>query len=254
MKRCFLIVGHGSRNPAANRECLNFVETYRGRHPEKDIQLTYIELAEPLLADSLEACGKNYDEVVVAPLFLFAAGHVKHEIPAAVAKARKKYPAVRFTITDIIGVEKAMARSLQEQVEKADTRLPLEASRYVVLVVGRGSSDLEANGDFYKLVRYFEEGKGYRLVLPTFIGITTPLVAHSLDIIAHLRAERLIVVPYMIFAGVLVDRLKTRVAEFQKRHPDIDTCLAPPIGDYPPLYDILNTRITTVSENKALSK
>ena len=50
------------------------------------------------------------------------------------------------------------------------------AARTAVVVVGRGSSDPDANGDFCKLARLFGEGRGFAGVLPAFIGITSPLL------------------------------------------------------------------------------
>src|ERR1700692_2062703 len=91
-----LIVGHGSREPASNLEFEQLVAHLRTNRPEFDVRHAYVELAEPSLADGLVAIAHCNDRVVVIPCFLFAAGHVKNDIPLALAAARSKFPRVRF--------------------------------------------------------------------------------------------------------------------------------------------------------------
>ena len=57
-----------------------------------------------------------------------------------------------------------------------------------VIVVGRGASDPDANGDFCKVVRLFAEGRGLGWVVPSFIGITQPIYDVAPDFGARLAA------------------------------------------------------------------
>src|SRR5579859_3460787 len=80
-----LIVGHGSREQASNLEFELLVAHLRAHRPEFDVRHAYVELAEPSLADGLDAIARCNDRVVVIPCFLFTAGHVKNDIPLALA-------------------------------------------------------------------------------------------------------------------------------------------------------------------------
>src|SRR5260370_5365107 len=82
-----LIVGHGSREPASNLEFEQLVAQLRARRPEFDVRHAYVELAEPSLADGLDAIARCNDRVVVVPCFLFTAGHVKNAIRLAIVPA-----------------------------------------------------------------------------------------------------------------------------------------------------------------------
>src|SRR3954454_6298548 len=86
-----------------------------------------------------------------------------------------------------------------------------DAGRTAVVVVGRGSSDPDANGDFCKVVRLMGEGRGFLHVEPTFIGITRPLVEETIELVARARPERIVVVPYFLFGGRLIAKLSGQV-------------------------------------------
>ena len=93
--------------------------------------------------------------VVVFPVLLFAAGHVKNDIPLALAAVRGEHPDVDFVAARPLGVHPAMTElSLQRARQAA---VPEQEEAQTVLVVGRGSSDPDANADFFKVVRLFEE-------------------------------------------------------------------------------------------------
>jgi len=133
-----LIVGHGSREPASNLEFEQLVADIRSRRPEFDVRHGYVELAVPSLADELDAIAQCNDRVVVIPCFLFAAGHVKNDIPLALAAARSKFPRVRFEAGRVIGVHSAMAELASQRASEACSRED-DAKRTAVVVVGRGA-------------------------------------------------------------------------------------------------------------------
>ncbi|WP_394835042.1 sirohydrochlorin cobaltochelatase [Pendulispora rubella] len=225
---CVLLVGHGSRNPEANVEFESLAEVYRatGRH----VQVGYIELARPLVSDALALAAQSARRVALVPLFLFAAGHVKNDLPLAIAEARLRFPSVQIAVAPHLGVHPSLVamaydRAAPQLGEDAATR-----AKTLLLVVGRGSSDPDANGEFCKLARLLGEGRGLFDVQPCFMGITGPSVETALDRVARVRPERLVVLPYLLFAGRLVERLAAQVEAFATRHPWIRASLAPHLG------------------------
>src|SRR5579884_4108215 len=88
----FVVLGHGSREAAANEELERFVDAWRAhRGPCARVAHAYVELARPSLDDALDAAARGADEVVVVPLLLFAAGHVKNDVPLALSRARRRF-------------------------------------------------------------------------------------------------------------------------------------------------------------------
>jgi sirohydrochlorin ferrochelatase/(2Fe-2S) ferredoxin len=238
-----LIVGHGSRDAVANEEFEQLVARYQARRPEFLLRYGYVELAQPSLPEALAALGPEPRQVTVVPLFLFAAGHVKNDVPLALATARQQAPGVEFLATRALGVH---PRMVELALQRAAETLPLDpddARRTTVIMVGRGSSDPDANGDFCKLARIFQEACEFRAVLPTFIGIARPRFEETLELAARTRPERLLVVPYLLFDGRLMRQLGEQVAAFRARYSWIKTALAPHLGGTDHVLDVLDERV-----------
>jgi sirohydrochlorin ferrochelatase/(2Fe-2S) ferredoxin len=209
------------------------------------VSLGYVELAQPLVADALTAAGAAHGTVVALPLFLFAAGHVKNDLPLALDAARAHHPHARFSAARALGVHPSLAeliwtRALAAAPELADAD---ERKKTALVVVGRGASDPDANGDFVKLVRLAAEGRGLHACEPTFIGITRPLVDDTLDRVARSRPDRIVVVPYFLTAGRLVDKLRGQLDAFAARYPWIQTRLAAHLGADDRLFRLMDERV-----------
>jgi sirohydrochlorin ferrochelatase/(2Fe-2S) ferredoxin len=239
VRTALLIVGHGSRDATANQEFEDFVASYRAARPDAHISHACVELAGPPMSAALAELARRSAEVVVLPLFLFAAGHVKNDLPLALSRARREFPGVRFTAARALGVHPLL---VDLAFERAAPALADPAGTAVV-VVGRGSSDPDANGDFCKLVRLFGEGRGLAWVMPSFSGITRPLFDEAIELVARARPERIAVVPYLLFAGRLLVRLRDEVDRFRGRYPWIRTTLAPHLGGDERLFALIDERV-----------
>jgi sirohydrochlorin cobaltochelatase len=249
-KPTILIIGHGSRDSEANVEFEAVVAAFRQRQSEFDVAHGYIELAKPSLAEALDERGAKGGQVVVLPLLLLAAGHVKNDIPLALAEARRNHPATDFIAAKALGVHPALVSLLRERADQALAADPPGDRKTAILVVGRGASDPDANADFCKLVRLFAEGTSYTsLVQPCFIGITKPRVEETLETMARVRPGRLLVVPYFLFAGRLLTRLREQLAAFSKLYPWIQTTLAAHLGCDPRLLTVMDQRVQEALED-----
>ena len=112
----------------------------------------------------------------------------------------------------------------------------------VVLVVGRGSSDPDANSDVYKLARILWEGSGLLSVETCFIGITHPRMPEGLERCMLLQPQRIIVLPYLLFTGVLVKRIAGMARDFGEAHAEVEVLLTDDIGELPVFMDLLFER------------
>jgi sirohydrochlorin cobaltochelatase len=229
-----LIVGHGSRDLGANAELESFVATVRARRAE-EIAHAYVELAEPAIPEGLDALARRCDRVIAAPLLLFAAGHVKNDLPLALERARKAHPRVSFSAARALGVDASLVELVAERIGAADPET-------AVVVVGRGSSDPDANGDFCKLVRLVGE-RTRTQASPAFMGITTPKVEQALEQAARTRPRRIVVVPYLLVAGRLIERLDATLAAAKARTPWIAIDRTAHLGDDPRVHAALDARI-----------
>ncbi len=199
----------------------------------------YVELAAPSLAQALSRAAAIAPRVIVLPFFLFAAGHIKNDLPLELFRARAQFGNVEFFAANALGVHPGMVGAALDRLNSA----PVRTGRRAIVVVGRGSSDPDANGDFVKLVRLLGEAAGVPWTFPAFIGITDPRFDDALEFVARSRPDEITVLPYFLFAGRLIMQLKDKLAQFGKRHSWISISLAPHLGAHTGLFRALEDRL-----------
>jgi len=205
-KPALLLVGHGSRSAAGVAEYWEFASVLRECAPALDVGCGFLELAEPDLDTALDALvAGGAASVVAVPLVLLGAGHMKNDGPAAMARARVRHPGVAFHYARHLGVHPAVLDVAEHRV-RAAAGADADAGTFVV-VVGRGSSDPDANADLFKVARLLWDGRGFGGVEAAFVSLAPPSVREALDRCRRLGARRVAVVPYFLFTGVLVERI-----------------------------------------------
>ncbi len=243
MTRAVLIIGHGTRDGAGAAEFLQFARDVAAHWPARRVAPGFLELADPPVLPALEAviAGGSRD-IVVAPAFLFGAGHIKNDLPAAVDVARARFPGVTIRYGAPFGVEPRVLRVLDERIAAVDaSAVPPEDT--AILLVGRGTSDPDANADLYKLGRLLWEGRPWRNVECAFSGLARPSLPEGLARCAALGARRIVVAPLFLFTGVLVERIRQQVREQAAHYPAIELAVAPHLGGDPLLGELLAQRV-----------
>lgn len=224
-----LIAGHGSRHQGGVAEFFALAERVRALAPSLLVGCGFIELSPPpvsVAAADLVADGAR--DIVVVPLMLLAAGHTKNDIPALIARERLTHPGIRFRYARDLGIHPDLLTIVDERLDAA---VPPEKRRETaLLLVGRGSSDPDANADMFKIARLLQEGRPYPIVETCFIGITGPRLPEGLDRCRRLGAARIVAVPYFLFTGILEERIHAQCAAFAADHPDIEVRVARYLG------------------------
>lgn len=215
-----LLVGHGTRSAAGVAEYFALAERVRALEPDLAVGTGFLELSPPPLSVAVaDLVAAGHDHVAVVPLVLFAAGHAKTDVAASVQIARHDFPGTRFSYGRALGVSADLLTVVEERV--AATVPVAERARTAVLLVGRGSSDPDANADLAKVARLYWEGREHPFVEACFVGLTAPRVPEGLDRLRRLGATRIAVVPYFLFTGVLEERIRAQSAAFADAHPDV---------------------------------
>ncbi|MCK9910529.1 hypothetical protein MXD81_15390, partial [Microbacteriaceae bacterium K1510] len=106
---------------------------------------------------------------------------------------------------------------LTSRLREAGVDASVESEEMALLVVGRGSSDPDANSDLFKMSRLFWERLKVRWVETAFIGVTSPLFEEGVERCLNLGAREIIVLPYFLFTGVLIKRMEEMLQEFRTR-------------------------------------
>ncbi|RLP95812.1 uroporphyrinogen-III C-methyltransferase [Micromonospora sp. BL4] len=238
-----VIVGHGTRSAAGVEQFAALVERVRRRAAGAigDVEAGFIELSRPPLTDAVGALvARGHRALVALPLVLTAAGHGKGDIPAAMGREQQRHPGLSYRYGRPLGPHPLLHDALEQRIDAALAGAD-RAGTWVALI-GRGSTDPDANAEVAKVARLLWEGRGYAGVEPGFISLAEPSVPAVLDRLRRLGARRIVVAPYFLFAGVLPDRITAQAAEFASAHPDLDVRVADLIGDCDALADLVLQR------------
>ncbi|HUZ42982.1 MAG TPA: sirohydrochlorin chelatase [Acidimicrobiales bacterium] len=204
-----LLVGHGSRSEASDAEMHALHRMVAAALPEVDVALGFLEMSEPpagRVIDELVAAGAS--RVVVLPLVLFGAGHAKSDVPAIVIEARSRHAQVDIRFGSPLGLSGPLVSLLGHSLER------LDAAGWPLLVVARGTSDPDANGDAAKAGRLLAEWNRSDFHLVAFTGVTGPSVPQALDMTAALGYRRLAVAFWFLCTGRLVERARGELGDF----------------------------------------
>jgi sirohydrochlorin cobaltochelatase len=197
----------------------------------------FIELSAPALREAVADLAAAPGPIVAVPLMLSAAGHAKGDIPAALARERTRHPAVSFTYARPLGPHPALLELLADRIAAVSG-----PGAPAVLLVGRGSTDPDANADVVKTARLLWEGRDYPLAETAFVSLARPDVTQGLERCRLLGARRIVVARYFLFPGVLPDRVAEQAAAYAAAHPELDIRCADVLGDCDEIAALVHER------------
>ena len=251
MNETILLVGHGSRDAAGNREIEEFTRIWRSRQPGWNIDVCFIEFAEVLVAEGLERAAAHADRVIVAPLILNAAGHVKMEIPEHIEAARTRHPRTEFIYAPHLGACDPILAILKRRLHAAMRVLDMpDPATTGIILLGRGSSDRMANGEVAKMARWLQEEGDHELVDIAFTGITHPRLERVVQRQARLGMTQITVLPYYLFTGTLIERIKRQVDNMKAQYPLIRFARSDYFGFEDEIFDLLEQHVDGIRRGR----
>jgi precorrin-8X/cobalt-precorrin-8 methylmutase len=249
-----VLAGHGSRDPDAVREFEALVALVKARAPQHVVSHGYLEFSSPTIAEAVAAnLSPGSREVVVAPAVLLAARHAKNDMPAEVQALARDYPSHNFHFGAPLGLHPKLLQLAQERIMQAEAQSQHTVRRAdtCLVLVGRGTTDPDANGEVAKAARMLEEGMGFGGVAVCFSGTATPLVADGLRAAAQMGFARLVVMPLFLFDGVLVKRVYAAADELRLREPQLEVLKAAYLGAHEYVADALIERAAEAVAGRA---
>lgn len=236
-----LLVGHGSRSAPGVAAYWRFAEVVQDRAPELRLGCGFIELARPDLDTAIsEVVAGGATSVVAVPLVLLGAGHMKNDGPATLARARIHHPGVSFAYARALGIHPSPLAVAEDRLAATAEGWPPEGT--AVVLVGRGSTDPDANADLFKVARLLWHAGRVELVEVSFVSLAAPSVPEALERCRRLGAVRVAVVPYFLFTGVLVERIAAQASEWAAEHPEVTVRVGPELGPDGRLADLVLER------------
>lgn len=237
-----LLVGHGTVDATGVAEFVAFTDRMRRLLADDGIDVDggFIELAAPTVHEAWTTlAARGHATMAAVPLVLVAAGHAKGDIPAALQREVVRDPATEYVFGRPLGPHPTLHEILDARVAAV---LDGPVDETAVLLVGRGSTDPDANAEICKVARLLQEGRGYTFVEPAFVSLARPDVTAGLERCRALGARRVVVAPYFLFDGVLPRRVIDQASMFGAAHPDTDIRVAGYLGDSDELAGVVVER------------
>ena len=144
-----------------------------------------------------------------------------------------------------LGIDAKLLSAARERIDavlqRAESDIGLDET--CLVVIGRGTSDSDANGNVAKVARMLWEGMGFAHAEIGYSGVAHPRTEVALERAARLGFRRIVVFPYFLFTGVLVRRIYDAADLVAARHPEIEFLQAHYLDDHPQVVETFVERI-----------
>ena len=239
-----LLCGHGSRDPDAIGEFEIAAAALRRRLAPQDFATGYLEFARPTIQQGLaDLVARGARRILAVPGMLFAASHVKNDLPWEMNSFMAANPGIEVRLGRDLAIDPKLLAAAAERIA---TVVPENRQDAVLVVVGRGTNDPDANSNISKITRMLWEGMGFGWGETAYSGVAHPRVDAALDRAARLGFRRIVVFPYFLFTGVLVKRIYAQTDDAAARFPAIEFVKASYLRDHPLVIDAFLERVTEI--------
>jgi sirohydrochlorin cobaltochelatase len=246
-KTGLMICGHGSRDEGAVSEFNALAGHLKERLPDYDIESGFLEFASPVLRTGLDKLkDRGAERILCLPGMLFAAGHVKNDLPSEVNEFAAENTNIDVRYGRELAIDRRLLKAAAERIEEAEKNAETDVAREdtLLMVVGRGTNDSDANSNVCKVARMLWEGMGFGWAEVSYSGVAYPLVDAGLSHAVKLGYKRIIVFPYFLFTGILVRRIYDWADDAQSANPDIEILKAGYLNDHPLLLETFADRVS----------
>jgi sirohydrochlorin cobaltochelatase len=232
-----VLMGHGSRDPAAATEFLALSEAL-GAAPELaqiPVVPGWLEFAGdpiPTIQAAFDQCiAAGARRIVAVPAILFAAGHGTEDMPAQVQLAQARYPQADIRQADLVGIDDVLLECLAARAQAATAALAcVPPSATALLLVTSGSSNREANADVFKAARLLADHTDVVAVEVAFLRLARPFLQDAIRRCAQLGAQRVVVLPLFLNTGLLARRIPRKLVWLRRDFPDLELLEVPHLG------------------------
>ncbi|MFC9225338.1 CbiX/SirB N-terminal domain-containing protein [Streptomyces hygroscopicus] len=241
-----LIAGTGTRDEGHAAAFHDFVGELAARRPDLPVAGGLIGPgSHPLSAAVTRLIGEGVTRFAVVPLTLNPAACPRDGIASALAREAERHADASFACAPPLGPHPTLLGVLERRLDEAlgnRPRLPSDRAETTVLLVSDGSPHPEANAEVHRAARLLWEGRGFAGVEVAFASLAAPDVTSALDRCAKLGARRVVLLPYFLFAGDALERVRQQAEGWGLAHPEVEVVSADVIGPAWELADLVMER------------
>ncbi len=243
-----IICGHGSRAKLAAEEFSLLAAGLRARFPKVKIEYGFLEYSAPNIHMALDRLlEQGVEQIYAVPGMLFLATHAKNDIPSVLTTYREAHPGLKIEYGNELGLHDEMVAAFEARILEAMgySETPAFGDLYdtMLVVVGRGTSVAGANAEAAKLTRIVCENLGFGWSETVYSGVTFPSVGRGLEMALKLGFKKIVVAPYFLFGGRLIDRIYAYVDKVAAENPEVQFHKADYLRDQAHVIDTFIARI-----------
>ena len=254
-----LLLAHGTRHPRGLAEVEQLAWLIRRQLAPWPVKLGFLELAKPQAPSAAaQLLAQGADPLVIVPLLLFAAGHWRRDVPQLVRGLERRWPGGRLRLAGPLECQAELVELAAERFKEAAWGGEREASWTPgppglfpaaepalgargtgLLLVGRGSSDPQAQQQLHRLAHLVQQRCAAEAAQGCFMHGGKPLLADALREVERLGCSRVVVQPHLLFQGRVLEQVHRLVHQAAGRHPGVELLLARHLGPDPLLARLL---------------
>ncbi len=221
MKKGILLCGHGSRTKTGTDAFKQLVEALQARYTDYEVDYGFLEFNHPVYEASIERMyQKGIREIYALPIILFAGSHAKNDIPYEMNTIQSYYSDLTIKMGKHLGVNSFLLELAQKRILEEESKHPvIDRKDVCLMVVGRGTTDTDANSDVHKLACMLGEGMGFGFTTVAYSGTAYPTVTKSLELTSKMEFKRTIAIPFFFFTGILLERIYNQIRTFDETSP-----------------------------------
>ncbi|MCG8761924.1 sirohydrochlorin chelatase [Tenacibaculum finnmarkense] len=221
MKKGILLCGHGSRTKTGTDAFKQLVEALQARYTDYEVDYGFLEFNHPVYEASIERMyQKGIREIYALPIILFAGSHAKNDIPYEMNTIQSYYSDLTIKMGKHLGVNSFLLELAQKRILEEESKHPvIDRKDICLMVVGRGTTDTDANSDVHKLACMLGEGMGFGFTTVAYSGTAYPTVTKSLELTSKMEFKRTIAIPFFFFTGILLERIYNQIRTFSETSP-----------------------------------
>ena len=232
----FLLCGHGSRDPESVRGFTEIAAGLGERLAGHPFAHGFMELAEPDLASAvgtLVAAGAT--RVLAVPGFLFAAKHVREDLPRVLAAAGAAR-GVEVLLGQALGPDPRLVAALSDRLRAMGS----DRRKTALVLVGAGSSDEEANAGLAGLAAELGRLHGAAAAIAAYASVARPSVGDAVTAVLAQGHRRVLLLPWFLTEGSLLGLARAQAREAAAGQGTLVE--AAPLGAHPAVLDVLAER------------
>lgn len=236
-----IAVAHGSRDPRSAQTVAAVVEGIRQRRPDLDVRVAYLDLTEPSVEDVIDdIASRGCESAVAVPLLLGSAFHARVDLPAILDAARRRHPQLFLVQSDVLGDDRLLIDTLRSRI--VETGIDAGDHGVGVAVAAVGSSNAVANQRARALAERVLRGTSWNAAVTCFATAQDPGPSQALSRLTAAGSSTLVVAPWFLAPGLLLDRVYSAVDIHSREHGTGDVVRVGVLGNHRLVAEVVSDR------------